>query len=196
MVTTNDGKVLLFGLTISIVHAIHLDNYVCRQGLMDVNIQNLSTNKRMKIKCILRYIKKLAVYKDNLAVLCNDRICIYKFTDEESAKLPKFIIKWDSECNLILVTSFHFVICSENRVLLYTQANKSVLEREWSFDSSIKYIKVIGGAVKRETLVAGLRNGEIYMVYIDNQFPVLIYTHDVPIRSLDISSSRKKVNLS
>ena len=108
---------------------------------MDVSIQNLTTNKKMKIKC-KRYIKKIAVYKDNLAVMANDRICIYKFTDEETSKLPKYIIKWDMECNLILVTMFHFVVCNENRLLLYTQSNNTVLEKEWSFDSSIKYIKV------------------------------------------------------
>jgi intraflagellar transport protein 122 len=183
---------MLYGISFSIVHAIHVENYACRQGLMDVTIQNLSSNKKIKVKC-KRYIKKIAIYKDNLAVLCNDRVCIYKFTDEETSKLPKFIIKWDTDCNILLVTSFHFVVCTENRILLYTQANNSVLEKEWSFDSSIKYIKVVGGASKREALVAGLRNGEIFMIYIDNQFPVLIYTHDVPIRSLDVSFTRKKV---
>ena len=54
-------------------------------------------------------------------------------------------------------------------------------------------MQVIGGAPKREALVAGLRNGEVYMIYVDNQFPVLLYSHDVPIRSLDISSTRRKV---
>lgn len=133
---------MLYGISFSIVHALHQDNYVSRQNLMDVCIQNLTTNKKMKIKC-KRYIKKIAVFKDNLAVLANDRICIYKFTDEETSKLPKYIIKWEMECNLILVSTNHFVVCSENRLLLYTQSNNSVLEREWSFDSTIKYIKVI-----------------------------------------------------
>ena len=132
---------MLYGISFSIVHALHRDNYVSRINLMDVSIQNLTTNKKMKIKC-KRYIKKIAVYKDNLAVMANDRICIYKFTDEETSKLPKYIIKWDMECNLILVTMFHFVVCNENRLLLYTQSNNTVLEKEWSFDSSIKYIKV------------------------------------------------------
>ena len=108
---------------------------------MDVMINNLTTNQKMKIKC-KRYIKKIAVFKDNLAVLSNDRICVYRLTDEKTSKIPKVIIKWDGECNLILVTTHHLIICMDNRVLLHTQANVSILEREWSFESSIKYIKV------------------------------------------------------
>jgi intraflagellar transport protein 122 len=31
------------------------------------------------------------------------------------------------------------------------------------------------------------------MIYIDNQFPVLIYQHDISIRSLDVSCNRKRL---
>ena len=31
------------------------------------------------------------------------------------------------------------------------------------------------------------------MIYLDNQFPILLYTHDIPIRSLGINFIRKRL---
>lgn len=108
---------------------------------MDIVIHNLNTNSKMRIKS-KRYIKKLAIYKDILAALTNDKICIYNVTNEETAKVPKILMKWEGECSLILITSFHVVTCHQNRISLYTQETNSKLEREWAFDSVINYLKV------------------------------------------------------
>jgi intraflagellar transport protein 122 len=108
---------------------------------MDIVVHNLTSNSKIKIKC-KRYIKKLAVYKDNLAALTNDKICVYNISSEEDAKLPKVLIKWEGECSLIFITSNHIVTCQQNRICLYTQEVNSKLEREWTFDSVINYLKV------------------------------------------------------
>ena len=44
-------------------------------------------------------------------------------------------------------------------------------------------------------MICGTRSGEVYMMYLDNQFPILLYTHDIPIRSLDINFTRKRLAL-
>ena len=36
-------------------------------------------------------------------------------------------------------------------------------------------------------------SGEVYMIYLDNQFPILLCTYDIPIRSLDINFIRKRL---
>ena len=50
---------MLYGISFSIVHALHQDNYVSRINLMDVSIQNLTTNKKMKIKCFETIIDQI-----------------------------------------------------------------------------------------------------------------------------------------
>jgi intraflagellar transport protein 122 len=157
---------------------------------MDIIIHNLNTSNKIKIKT-KKYIKKLAVYKNLVAALLNDKIYVYNLSEEDK-RLPTNIIKWDTEVNLILLTKNHLLICLDNRIISY-EINSTTFEREWSFDSDIKYLRVLGGAAGREALITGLKNGEIYLIYVDNQFPIMLYQHDIPIRSLDVSCNRKKL---
>ena len=157
---------------------------------MDIIIHNLNTSNKIKIKT-KKYIKKLAVYKNLVAALLNDNIYIYNISEEDK-RLPTNIIKWDTEVNLILLTKNHLLICLDNRIISY-EINSTTFEREWTFDSDIKYLRVLGGAAGREALITGLKNGEIYLIYVDNQFPIMLYQHDIPIRSLDVSCNRKKL---
>ncbi len=160
---------------------------------MDIMIHNLISSNKTRIKC-KKYIRKLAVYKNLVAALTIDKVCVYELNPDETAKSPKYYVKWDGDVNLILLTSNHLLICLENRLLLFClTSNTGSIEREWTFEADIKYLRVIGGAEKREALIGGLKNGEIYLIYIDNQFPVLIYQHEVPIRSLDVSCNRKRL---
>lgn len=158
---------------------------------MDIIIHNLSTSNKTKIKA-KKYLKKLAVYKNLVAALLNDKIYVYEVSEENNKRIPKHIIKWDTEVNLILLTKNHLLVCLDNRIISY-ELISTTIEREWSFDSDIKYLRVLGGAAGREALITGLKNGEIYLIYIDNQFPILLYQHDIPIRSLDVSCNRKKL---
>lgn len=189
--TTNDGKIICYQISFLIVHGIYNEKYVYRQNLMDIIIHNLNNSNKTKIKS-KKYIKKLAVFKNLVAALLNDKIYIYELNEDDSTKTPKHIIKWDTEVNLILLAKGHLLICLDNRIISY-ELNSSTIEREWSFESDIKYLRVLGGAAGREALISGLKNGEIYLIYIDNQFPIMLYQHDIPIRSLDVSCNRKKL---
>jgi intraflagellar transport protein 122 len=193
VVCTNDGRVLDYQINFQIVHGIYNEKYVFRQNLMDIIIHNLSTNTKSKIKC-KKYIRKLAVYKDLVAALTSDKVLVYQLNEEETSKSPKYVIPWEGDLNLILISSSHLFICLDNRLISYDlEQQSSSPSKEWTFEAELKYLRVIGGAKKREALIAGLKNGEIYMIYVDNQFPVLLYQHDIPIRSLDVNSNRKKL---
>ena len=174
-----------------VVHGIYNEEYAYRKSLLDIIIHNLITGRKLKIKS-KKYIRKLAVYQDQVAALTTNKIIIYKILNDEVSKTPIYSLTWEEEVNLLLLTSRHILICHENRLLLHGMESYTI-EREWSFDSEIKYLRVLGGAKGRETLIGGLTNGEIFLIYIDNQFPVMIYQHDIPIKVLDINCSRKKL---
>lgn len=60
-------------------------------------------------------------------------------------------------------------------------------------ESPIRYIKVVGGPPGREGLLLGLKNGQVWKIYLDNAFPVNILKVSSAIRCLDLSASRKKL---
>ena len=60
------------------------------------------------------------------------------------------------DCNLLVVTSNHLILCLEKR--LQSVSFAGVIEREWILDSSITYIKVAGGPAGKECLITGSLN--------------------------------------
>lgn len=162
---------------------------------MDVIIYNLLTKVKTKIR-VKKFILKLAIFKKKVAVMLKTNILIYEITndEEEIIKTPLHSITWEGETSLILLTSNHLVLCHENRIQLVSiMSTNGISDREWTFDGEVTYLKVLGGPANRESLVCGLNNGEVYIINIDNQFPVLIYNHQLSVKILDVSCERRKL---
>jgi intraflagellar transport protein 122 len=67
------------------------------------------------------YVKKIAIYKDRLAVQLSSKIVIYELatqddTDMQYQSATKINQKLD--CNLLVVTSLHVILCQVQRVSL------------------------------------------------------------------------------
>jgi intraflagellar transport protein 122 len=90
------------------------------------------------------------------------------------------------ECNLLVVTSMHIILCQEKKLQLYNF--KGEKEREWVLESLIRYIKVVGGPQNREGLLVGLKNGLVLKLFIDNPFPIHLIKQKTSVRCLDLSS--------
>jgi intraflagellar transport protein 122 len=95
------------------------------------------------------------------------------------------------DCNLLVVTSCHLILCQERRLQLYNFKGRKI--REWLLEAVIRYIRVVGGPAGREGLLVGLKNGSVFKIFIDNRFPVRLIKHQAPVRCLDLSSTRKKL---
>ena len=194
---SNDGSLLCHQVTFNVVHAIYREVYVYRKNLREIVIHNLLTNQKETIST-KRYIKKLAVFKNLVAYLSNDKILVHQINDDDNTK-PKYYISWEGDLSLILLTSNHLVVCHENHIYLYLLSNDVALitnvERDWSFETDVRYLRVLGGAPKREGMLCGTKSGEVYIIYLDNQFPINIYTHDIAIRSLDINYNRTQLGI-
>ena len=89
-----------------------------------------------------------------------------------------------------LVSSI-FLVLQEKRLQCF--AFNGAKEREWLMESLIRYIKVIGGPMGREGLLVGLKNGQIFKIFVDNPFPMQILKQNTAVRCLDLSSNRSRL---
>jgi len=192
----NDGTVAVYQLVFATVHGLYQERYAYRDFMTDVIIQHLTVdNKKVRIKC-KDHVKKIAVYKDRLAVQLPDKVLIYELKgegDDDMLYCKKDQILKALDCNLLVVTSDHVILCLERKLqLLNFKGDK---EREWVLDAVIRYIKVVGGPPRKEGLLVGLKNGQVLKIYVDNLFPIPVVTHERAIRCLDLSASRRHLAL-
>lgn len=99
----------------------------CREHMTDVVIQHLTTEQKVRIQCN-DYVKKLAVYKDCLAVQLPKRITVYQLKAGADATdmqyKPVNVIEQELECNLLVVTAHHLTLCQVSR--LFSHALKGL----------------------------------------------------------------------
>lgn len=60
-------------------------------------------------------------------------------------------------------------------------------------EATIKYVKVVSGPPKRESLIVALSNGTVVRIFIDNAFPIPIIKQTTSINMVDISADKKKI---
>ncbi|XP_049859178.1 intraflagellar transport protein 122 homolog [Schistocerca gregaria] len=188
-----DGTIAYYQLIFSTVHGLYRERYAFRENMTDVIIQHLLTNQKVRIKC-RDLIRKIAIFKHRLAVQLPERVVIYELYAGDSTGMHyrvKEKINQKLECNLLVVCTNSLVLCQEKRLQCLTF--EGTKEREWVMECAIRYIKVVGGPPGREGLLLGLKDGQVWKIYLDNPFPVHLLKVDSAVRCLDLSPSRKKL---
>ncbi|NXX34217.1 IF122 protein, partial [Nicator chloris] len=188
-----DGTISFYQLIFSTVHGLYKDRYAYRDSMTDVIVQHLITEQKVRIKG-RELVKKIAIYKNRLAIQMPEKILIYELYSDDSADMyyrvkEKIIKKF--ECNLLVVCSDHIILCQEKR--LQCLSFRGVKEREWLMESLIRYIKVIGGPPGREGLLVGLKNGQILKIFVDSALAMVLLRQAAAVRCLDMSASRSKL---
>jgi len=158
--------------------------------LTDIVIQHLVTDQKVRIKC-KELVKKVSIYKDKLAVQLTDKILIYaEDKNDLKYKIHKKIAK-KIDCSLLVIVSHHIILCQNDKLALMNFSGD--IEREWVFESPVRYMKPFGGAPKKEGLLVGLKNGDALELFIDNAFPIPLVKQGVSIRILDLSLNKRKL---
>ena len=93
---------------------------------------------------------------------------------------------------MIRLCSSNLIIVRDENVIQSLNFNGK-LEKEWNFKSSIKYLKTIGGVPAKESLLIGLKDGQVLMIFISNIIPVELIKIGNPIQYIDVSMKRQKV---
>ena len=191
---TNNGYLVCNKIIFKTVHSLQDNLYAYRaQNLCNLYVENMITKQKELLKTN-GYIKMIAVYKYRLAVLFNDKLLIYSSNQHDQNDMNyKLTNKIDEsyDCNLLIITNNHLIICTENKFKAVDFDGKKL--NEWKFNNAIRYIKNISGAPNKEGMLVGLANGEIYTVFINKKYPIFHYQHNSVIRCVDISTSKSKL---
>ncbi|KAJ1546612.1 hypothetical protein HK096_004918, partial [Nowakowskiella sp. JEL0078] len=189
----HDGSISVYNVVFNTVHGLYQDRYAYRENMTDVVIQHLATDQRARIKC-RDFVKKIAIYRDRLAVQLPDRIIIYELFHDDASDMHYRIkekLQKKLDCSLLVVTTSHIILCLERKLQMYNFGG--IKEREWNLDAMIRYIKVTGGPPNKEGLLVGLKSGEILQIFINNHFPIPLVKQITSVRCLDLSLSRTKL---
>ena len=141
----NSGTIAVYQLIFSTVHGLYQERYAYRDTMTDVIVQHLITEQRVRIKC-KNYVKKIAVYRDRLAVQLPEVVIIYELMHDDRREMRYRVrkrIHEKLECNLLVVTSLHVILCQERKLQLYDFDGTK--EREWVLESVIRCVVVVVG---------------------------------------------------
>lgn len=188
-----DGTVSVFKINFDTVQAIYSDRFAFRFNMTEVVIQHLNSTQKARIKC-RDYIKKISVYKEILAVQMPDKIVVYELIYDEQGDMHyrvKEKISRAIECSFMVVTSSNILYCIDCRLEIISFEGDIV--HKWTFDSQIKFVKVMGGPKGKEGVLVGLKDGHVLKIFIDNPFPIALIQHKFSISSADINLSSKKI---
>ena len=191
----NNGALNSFKVEFDKVHGLYQERYAYRELMTDVIIQHLVSETRVKIRC-RDYIKKIAIYKDRLAVQLPEKIIIYSVQADDpfdmKYKAHKKINK-RIDCTDLFVTSQNLVFVFEKKIQLL--AFTGILVREWILEAPINYVKVVSGPPRKESLLVSLKNGVVVRIFIDNAFPIPIANQPASVKLVDISADKTKIVL-
>ncbi|PAV77093.1 hypothetical protein WR25_12873 [Diploscapter pachys] len=190
-----DGTIACYTLMFSTVHGLHQERYAFRDNMTEVIVQHLSKHTMARIRCN-DLVKKVAVFGEKLAVQLSDKLHIYRQVSGENDneqleyKLVEKINK-AFDCSLLVVCHHHIILCHEQNLQCYDQ--KGIKQREWVLQSNIRYIKVIGGPPGKETILVGLKAGQVCKIFVDNPFPLQLIQLKSAVRCIDINFSRTRI---
>lgn len=193
IVGCQDGTLAAYNLAFNTVHALYRERYAFRENMCDIIIQHLVSGQKVRIKC-RDLVNKIAIYRNRLAVQLPERVVLYELSSAENQPMHykvKEKIGKKFDCSLLVVCAQHLVLCQEKK--LQSLDFTGVMQREWLLDSFIRYIKVTGGPPGKEGLLLGLKNGQVWRIFLDNSLPMLVTTALSSVRCLDLNSTRTKL---
>ena len=191
------GSIQLWDVLIEPIFALDGDRFAVREHMTDVVVHHMHAEKRVRIKS-RDYVRKVAIYRDRLAIQLPDRINVYELHKRDDAsidmhyRLRKERLKVDgAKTHHLGVTSQHVLVASGSKLTLHSFSK--LKEREWILDAEITCLRVDGGPAGKEGVLVGLADGTVLKIYVNNAFPVDVWQGESAVKLIDRTGDRRKL---
>ena len=119
------------------------------------------------------------------------RIVLYESNEGELNYRIKEKINIEIDCTILMLCSSNIIVCHEK--LIQSLNFNGRLEKEWNFKCTIEHLKPVGGLPTKESLLIGLKDGQVLMIFLSNIIPIELIKLNNPIQYIDISMKRQKM---
>ena len=185
---TAAGSVSKSQIGFSTVHAIHKQTYAVRdnENPTQLLVQDLSKEiPNLRISCEQGLILKCALYGSKVAILFPG-LTVALHSRIDGTRLSSFSIPADP--SILLVAGINLIVCIG--VTVESRSLTGEIVRQWLLPASIKYIKVVDGPIGQESIITGLQNGDVLILFLDKATPLKVIDHVSCIRWVDINSMK------
>ena len=192
---TEDGRIEVKQINYGLVYALSGDKYAYQENLTEIIIHSLSTDKKVRIKC-KDLIRRVALYKNKLAIQLSDRVCVYESSADDSNDLHYHLRRerisiTDKSTTNMLITASHLLFFRDSNIELYSF--DCARQRTWRLDSPCSCARVDGGPEGREAVVLACESGSLFKLFVDNPFLLELGKRSGPVVLADINASRSKL---
>ena len=192
---TESGGIDMVQVNYGAVHSLYFDKYAYQENLTEVIIQNLISDKKVRIKC-KDLIHRISMYKNKLAVQLSDRVCVYESSPDDVLDMHFHLRKeristTDKTSENMIVTSDHLIFFKALCAELYSF--DCIRQRVWVLESRPVCVKSNGGPEGREAIIIGCENGSILKIFVDSPFTMELGKRSNSVTCVDISLNRTKI---
>ncbi|XP_055337173.1 intraflagellar transport protein 122 homolog [Paramacrobiotus metropolitanus] len=181
LVVCGDGMLNLVETVYQKCSHIHYATYASREALVNVLIRGLERNREVTIP-VQDSIRKIAVYRNMLAVAVSDAVLVFRQNPHEMMLKYESLARIEQtiDCNQMLLAAQHLVLV--NATSFQTLTFTGHIEQTWMTGEEIRYIKVIGGRPGGEMVLLTLQNGNIAKSMLNVPFlHVIVKVPTVPV---------------
>ncbi|KPM06642.1 hypothetical protein QR98_0051200 [Sarcoptes scabiei] len=139
--------------------------------------------------------KKLELYTNDgislAPITTQNSWIIYNCRTKFISMRAMILISIQFTCRALILSSKNLIYCQDNRIKSINFFGQ--LEKEWRTKSSIRFMKTGGGVPQNESILIGLNDGQVLMIFLSKLFPIQLIHLSNPIRAIEISCKRKKL---
>lgn len=122
-VGTNNGYIETYHIAHDVVNGLHKEIYAYRENITDIVVHNMSTDKKLKIRCD-DVVQKVAVFRTSVVVQARDVICLYDEREENDITSYYLVTQFNKrfDYNILLLTSKNILtcqVCSQSNYIYY-----------------------------------------------------------------------------
>lgn len=197
LIGSEEGVVESYSVKYGPVESLCRERFAYRENLTEVIIQNLVTQKKVRIKC-KDLVHSIALHQNKVAIQLSDKVCVYECEAGDEADMhyrlrkDKISVRSDRDgVKNVLLTSTKLLVVKAATIELYTF--ECVRCRVWQLESPVTCLCPGGGPEGGESFFIGCADGTVVKIFVNNAVTTEIWKCSKELIGLDASIDKSKL---